>query len=202
MGRKGMDQQPLLILCFLLSSQPGTQVQSSAPVDSERYVGELGSMWKRASEEVWKRGSSNLDRNKEILKPPFEQIFLELNREDGVDTMKRGLASLIRPRFGKRNFSSFRMSNRLTAKPESRHGGTAFANFIFDLAKHMKPETNEIFVHFGGEGDSELANLIGLRERLGNEVAMREMLGKRSSSAPTTIDKVVFDEEQPKLLLF
>jgi len=89
------------------------------------------------------------------------------------------------------------MSNRLTAKPESRHGGTAFANFIFDLAKHMKPETNE-----RGEGDSELANLIGLRERLGNEVAMREMLGKRSSSAPTTIDKVVFDEEQPKLLLF
>ena len=30
-----------------------------------------------------------------------------------------------------------------TAKPESRHGGTAFANFIFDLAKHMKPDTNE-----------------------------------------------------------
>ena len=27
-----------------------------------------------------------------------------------------------------------------------------------------------IFVHLGGEGDSELANLIGLRERLGNEV--------------------------------
>merc|ERR1719225_1029504 len=136
-----MDQQPLLILCFLLSSQPGTQVQSSAPVDRERYVGELGSMWKRASEEVWKRGSSNLDRNKEILKPPFEQIFLELNREDGVDTMKRGLASLIRPRFGKRNFSSFRMSNRMTTGlPEMAPGGAAFANFIFDLAKHIKPE--------------------------------------------------------------
>ena len=27
-----------------------------------------------------------------------------------------------------------------------------------------------LFVHLGREGDSELANLIGLRERLGNEV--------------------------------
>ena len=31
----------------------GGQVQSSAPVDSERYIGELGSMWKRANEEVF-----------------------------------------------------------------------------------------------------------------------------------------------------
>jgi len=55
------------------------------------------------------------------------------------------------------------------------------------------PEAN-----FGEDTDSELANLIGLRERLGNEVAMREMLGKRSAPASAE-DKVVF--EQPKLLL-
>merc|ERR1712110_1039658 len=122
--------------------------------------------------------------------PPFDRVVLELNRLEGMDTMKRGLASLIRPRFGKRNFSSFRMSNRVAAVPEPLHGGAAFANFIFDLAKQMKPDA-------AFDGDSELANLIGLRERLGNEVAVREMLGKRS--APSVGDKVVF--EQPKLLL-
>merc|ERR1711909_155936 len=126
----------------------------------------------------------------EVLKPPF---VLELNSLEGVDTMKRGLASLIRPRFGKRNFSSFRMSNRMTTGlPEMAPGGAAFANFIFDLAKHIKPEAA-----FGEDKDAELANLIALRERLGNEVAMREMLGKRS--APNLEEKVVF--ERPKLLL-
>merc|ERR1712110_604909 len=78
--------------------------------------------------------------------PPFDRVVLELNRLEGMDTMKRGLASLIRPRFGKRNFSSFRMSNRVAAVPEPLHGGAAFANFIFDLAKQMKPEAA-----FGGQ---------------------------------------------------
>merc|ERR1712228_590956 len=161
-----MDQKAsLLLLCALSSSQ----VRSHAPGDGGEGTGEF---WKRASEQVFKR-SSNGDGTSDALKPPFARVVLELNRLEGMDTMKRGLASLIRPRFGKRNFSSFRMSNRVAAVPEPLHGGAAF------------------------DGDSELANLIGLRERLGNEVAVREMLGKRS--APSVGDKVVF--EQPKLLL-
>ena len=63
--------------------------------------------------------------------------------------------------------------------PEMRHGGAAFANFIFDLAKHIQrpeaafgePSTNQqICVSQGEDRDAELVNLIGLRERLGNEV--------------------------------
>merc|ERR1711971_1500659 len=167
----------LLLLLSALSSQ----VQSHAP----GYGEGAGEVWKRSSEQVWKRSSSE-DGSNDVLKPPFDRVVLELNRLEGMDTMKRGLASLIRPRFGKRNFSSFRMSNRVAAVPEPLHGGAAFANFIFDLAKQMKPEAAL------GDGDSELANLIGLRERLGNEVAVREMLGKRS--APSVGDKVVFEQ--------
>ena len=131
------------------------------------------------------------------------------------------------------------MISTFPAVPEPLHGGAAFANFIFDLAKQMKPEAafggqmiyfwhqivyesdwshcisfinfivkntccywstgsepdeknlklylikailcstlqkknlmenNSICKIFIGDGDSELANLIGLRERLGNEV--------------------------------
>merc|ERR1712130_706939 len=198
MGKRGkdpivwsvmLDQQSFLLLFSALSSQ----VQSHAPGYG---LGDAGEVWKRASEQVWKRGGSeDVSGSSDVLKPPFDRVVLELNRLEGVDTMKRGLASLIRPRFGKRNFSSFRMSNRMAAMPETRHGGTAFANFIFDLAKHMqRPEAT-----FGEDRDAELANLIGLRERLGNEVAMREMLEKRS--APSAEDKVVF-EQQPNLVLF
>merc|ERR1712228_1162499 len=106
-----MDQKAsLLLLCALSSSQ----VLSHAPGDGGEGSGEF---WKRASEQVFKR-SSNGDGTSDVLKPPFDRVVLELNRLEGMDTMKRGLASLIRPRFGKRNFSSFRMSNRVAgAKP-------------------------------------------------------------------------------------
>merc|ERR1712172_88208 len=181
MGGYGPENTSPAPLCPLI---PGAEPRT--------WYGEgAGEVWKRSSEQVWKRSSSE-DGSNDVLKPPFDRVVMELNRLEGVDTMKRGLASLIRPRFGKRNFSSFRMSNRMAAMPETRHGGAAFANFIFDLAKHKKPEANF------EDTDSELANLIGLRERLGNEVAMREMLGKRSAPASAE-DKVVF--EQPKLLL-
>merc|ERR1712226_1508524 len=179
-----MEQKTFIVLISALSP---SQMYSH----TTGYRGGAGEVLKRASEQVWKKTISEDGSSNDVLKPPFDRVVLELNGLEGLDTMKRGLASLIRPRFGKRNFSSFRMSNRVAAVPETLHGGAAFANFIFDLAKQMKPEA-------AFDGDSELANLIGLRERLGNEVAVREMLGKRS--APSSVgDKVVF--EQPKLLL-
>merc|ERR1711953_1118506 len=126
-----MDQKASLLLLCALSS---CQVRSHAPGDGGAGSGEF---WKRASEQVFKR-SSNEDGTSDVLKPPFDRVVLELNSLEGVDTMKRGLASLIRPRFGKRNFSSFRMTTGLPElAPGGTIGGTAFANFIFDLAKHI-----------------------------------------------------------------